>query len=155
MRFTAKEDIDAPAAYVFAAFSDFDGFEARAKAHGAVVTRDGDQDISALKWEASFHFRGRAREVDLSLIEYTPPECLKFEAISRSLTANFNVIVTQLSQTRTRVFLELELKPQALQARVFVQSLKLAKNRLTKRFRLRVADFSKNVEQCWEREQEI
>ncbi len=153
MRFTAKEDIDAPADYVFAAFSDFEAFEARAKPYAVAVTRQGSLAEGGLNWQAKFRFRGRARTLDLSLTDYSPPQRLSFEAISRSLSADFTITFTQLTETRTRVSLELELKPQALQARVFVQSLRLAKNRLTKRFRLRVLDFSQSVEAQWQQEQ--
>ncbi len=51
-----------------------------------------------------------------------------------------------LSRSRTRIMVALELKPQNLSARLLVQSLKLAKNSLTKKFKKRVGDYAKDME---------
>ncbi|MDB0052653.1 hypothetical protein N9F04_02835 [Ascidiaceihabitans sp.] len=51
-----------------------------------------------------------------------------------------------LSRNRTRVSVVFELKPTNLPAQLLVQSLKLAKNSLTKRYKLRVAEYAKSIE---------
>jgi hypothetical protein len=51
-----------------------------------------------------------------------------------------------LSRDRTRISVEFELKPTNLSARLLVQSLKLAKVSLTKRYKLRVAEYAKSIE---------
>ena len=52
-----------------------------------------------------------------------------------------------LSRSRTRIMVALDLKPQNLSARLLVQSLKLAKNALTKKFKKRVGDYAKDMDE--------
>ena len=51
-----------------------------------------------------------------------------------------------LSQNRTRIAIPVEMSPKSLSARLFLQSLKLAKSNLTRRFKLRVTEFAEEVE---------
>ena len=51
-----------------------------------------------------------------------------------------------LSQQRTRMAIVLNLKPKTLSARLLIQSMKLAKANLTKRFKLKVAAYAKSLE---------
>ena len=51
-----------------------------------------------------------------------------------------------LSRSRTRVAMDLELKPKTLSARLMVQSLKLARANLEKKFRVRMADYAQAIE---------
>ncbi len=50
-----------------------------------------------------------------------------------------------LSPSKTRLKLSVDLRPQTLSARLLVQSLKLAKGNLDKKFDARVAELSDNV----------
>ena len=52
-----------------------------------------------------------------------------------------------LSKNRTRVMMSVDIKPLNLSARLLVQSLKLAKTSLTKKFKLRVSEFAKTLEE--------
>jgi hypothetical protein len=51
-----------------------------------------------------------------------------------------------LSRSRTRVLVELEVKPLNLSARLLVQSMKLAKGSLTRKYKLRIAEYAKGME---------
>jgi len=56
-----------------------------------------------------------------------------------------------LSLNRTRISIEIDLTPQGLSARLLLQSLKLAKTNLSRKFKLRVAEFAEDVEEGFAR----
>jgi hypothetical protein len=56
------------------------------------------------------------------------------------------VELVALSRGRTRLSVELELKPRSISARLLVQSLKLARANLNKKFHLRMADYARELE---------
>ena len=56
-----------------------------------------------------------------------------------------------LSKNRTRIMLSFHIKPLNLSARLLVQSLKLAKTSLTKKFKLRAAEYAKTLEERHQR----
>ncbi|MDG1354009.1 MAG: hypothetical protein P8P70_12775 [Sulfitobacter sp.] len=59
---------------------------------------------------------------------------------------HFTIELVALSKSRTRLMVSFDIKPLNLSARLLVQSLKLAKTSLTKKFKLRVAEFAKTLE---------
>ena len=148
MKFSTKEDIDASIDRVFAELCDFEVFERLAMRRGAEVQRiDALAEAGVgMQWKVAFPLRGRRRDLDLSLVRFDVPNEMAFHATSPSIDARFTVELMALSRNRTRVTTGLELRPLNLSARLLVQSLKLAKGSLTKRFKLRIADYSKILE---------
>lgn len=148
MQFTAKEDIDAPIDAVFEMLTDFEGFERSAMRRGAEVHRVDrlTQPGEGMSWKAAFDLRGRRRDMDVKLVEFVPPTRMAFRGTSTSFTGRFDVDLLALSRTRTRMAVDLEFAAQNLTARLLVQSLKLARSSLTKKFRLRVAEYAKDLE---------
>lgn len=148
MQFTAKEDVEAPIEFVFEQLSDFQSFERSALRRGAEVQRiDRKTKIGpGMAWEASFSMRGRTRELQLELTEYDPPFGMVFSSRSPNMGGHMSIELVALSRGRTRMSLEIELKPKTLSARLMVQSLKLARSKLSKRFRERVASFAEELE---------
>lgn len=148
MKFSTKEDIDAPLDAVFAMATDFDAFERSAMRRGADVQRTDSLGTVGvgMSWAASFPMRGRRRTIDIKLTDYDPERGVTASATSPGLHGRFNVDLIALSRTRTRMAVELDIKPQNLSARLFVQSLRLAKANLNKRFKLRVAEYVKVME---------
>ena len=57
-----------------------------------------------------------------------------------------------LSQSRTRVMVTITVKAKTLTSRLLVQSLKLAKTKLTKRFKARVLDYAEDIQDRYRRE---
>lgn len=153
MKFSSKEDIEAPAADVFLMISDFEMFERSAMRRGAQVTRVDSLQTPAvgMAWKAGFKMRGRQRELDLELTEYESPNGLEIKGVTSGMNVSFSVDLLALSRTRTRMSVELDLKPTTLSARLLIQSLKLAKASLTKRYKLRVAEYAKDMEERYKR----
>jgi hypothetical protein len=148
MKFSAKEDIEAPVEQVFALVSDFEGFERAARRRGAEVQRTDSLRIPAIgmTWSASFIARGRQRQLNIEMAEYEPPQVMRFHSLAQGLEADMKVELVALSRGRTRLSVDLDLKPKSISARLLVQSLKLAKANLNKKFHLRMADYARDLE---------
>jgi hypothetical protein len=148
MKFSAKEDIEAPVEQVFALVSDFEGFETSARRRGADVQRTDTLPTSAIgmTWSASFVARGRQRQLNIEMTAYEPPQMMRFHSVAQGLEADMKVELVALSRGRTRFSIDLDLKPKSISARLLVQSLKLAKANLNKKFHLRMADYARDLE---------
>ena len=147
MKFSAQEDISAPIERVFAALCEFETFERLAMRRGAELQRVDPliQPGVGMRWKVKYVARGRKRTFDLELIEFDPPKQMLFSAKSNGIDATFTVDLLALSRNRTRMAVALDMKPLNLSARLLIQSLKLAKSSLTKKFKDRVADYAKNL----------
>lgn len=148
MKFSTKEDIGAPIGQVFDALSDFDGFERAALRRGADVQRTDALSTPAagMGWTAKFSYRGRARQVDIRLDRFDRPTLLAFSGASSQAEGTLVLELMELSRNRTRLTVGLEVRPKTITARLFIQSLKLAKARVKKRFDARVKAFALDLE---------
>jgi len=148
MKFSTKEDIDVPVDAAFDMVTNFQRFEDLAQERGAKVVRHSDSQAAqiGMSWSVEFTLRGRLRKLDLTLSKLDRPNTLAVDAQSPSMNGTFGVDLEALSETQTRMRVHLDVKPQKLSSRLLVQSLRLAKASLLKRFKLRVAEFAKNIE---------
>ena len=141
MKFSTRSDIDAPIEHVFAELSDFASFERAAMRRGAKVSRIDSQDVIG----PGMPFRGKTRQVRIDLEDYEKPTEMGFAAKSAGLNGFCDIELIELSPKKTRLRLSLDLKPQTLSARLLIQSMKLAKGTIEKKFDARVADYSKDI----------
>ena len=148
MKFSSNEDIEAPIGDVFAMLSDFEVYERSAIRRGIEVQRVGDHEVAkvGMAWDARFTLRGKERDINLSLTEFDAPNSIRCEADSQGLGGILTLDLLALSSGRTRLSVTLKLAPKTLPARLLVQSLKLAKSNLTKRFKWKVAEYAKSME---------
>ena len=148
MQLSAMEDIEAPLDRVFAALTDFEAIERQAMRRGATVRRKDSVagPAAGMAWHAGFAFRGKTREADITLTVYTPPERMVFHSVVGGLETETVIELVALSRSRTRITLVSELMPKTLSARLLVQSLKLARGGIEKRFRKRMASHAKDLE---------
>jgi hypothetical protein len=153
MKFSTNEDIDAPIDAVFEMLSDFETFERAAIRRGAEVQRLDDMSVpgKGMRWAAVFDLRGKRRELELEMVTYDRPNEIVLESTSPGMLGQMSFDLISLSRSRTRVKVELEVKPLNLSARLLVQSLKLAKKSLTQRYKLRVAEYAKSMEDRYAR----
>ena len=148
MRFSTREDIEAPIERVFRAVTDFDGFERQALRRGAEVTRQdtmGKPGIGS-EWHLRFKFRGKERELDAAVVKFDAPNGYVVNSRTGGLEGVVTLDLMALSAQRTRLQVAVDLKPQSLSARLLVQSLKFAKANLSKRFSNRVLRFAQDIE---------
>ncbi|MEI4260746.1 SRPBCC family protein [Roseovarius sp. D0-M9] len=148
MIFTSREDIEAPIDFVFAQVANFAALERSILRRGAEVQRKVDRTSAAagMMWETSFDFKGKRRQMEVTLVSFDPPSSMSFEGKGKALNCDFSVDLVALSRGRTRLSLVAEIKPQNLTARLMIQSLKLARGNVTKRFEMRVASYAKDIE---------
>ncbi len=148
MKFVEKEDIEAPIEYVFSQITDFPALERSALRRGAEVQRVNEMSTpgKGMAWDTAFMLRGKRRQMRLEITDYDPPNCLIVESDSANLKGHMMLDLVALSRRRTRLSVSVSVSAKSLSARLLLQSLKLARTNMTKRFALRVADYAKDLE---------
>lgn len=148
MKFSTREDIDAPIDAVFAALADFDYWERAGMRRGAEVSRSDKQTKTGpgMGWNVRFRYRGRDRALAIRLTELDKPSRLAFSGDSKPVNGTMVIDLLELSPRRTRVNISTEIKPKTLGARLVIQSLKLAKAKMDRRYQTRVTAFCKDIE---------
>lgn len=149
MKLSSKEDVDAPIADVFTTLSDFASFERSAIRRGVEVQRHGDAvpPQVGLSWDVSVTFRGKPRNMKMELTAFDPTTLIQFAGESDGLSGDSKIELVALSPRRTRISVSVDVKPKTLSGRLLLQSFKLAKAKINKRFKTRVAEFAKLTEE--------
>ncbi|WP_019956054.1 SRPBCC family protein [Yoonia vestfoldensis] len=146
MRISTHTDIDAPIDHVFAGVSDFATFERRALREGVSVLRqDAGQVQVGSAWDITVAVRGRDRRFAAALTAMTAPDSYVVTTQSDGLIVITHVDLVALSRSHTRVTVAVDLVARTMTARLLVQSLKLAKARLTARISARVQDYAHRI----------
>ena len=147
MKFSARQDIDAPAAFVFDAFADFNAWERAGLRRGAEVLRtDGASTTHVgMTWQVKFLFRGKKRVVDIQLQDMAPPHRLEFLAQSAAMETAIVVEIVEMSALRSRVHVVCNVQPRTLTARLFIQSLRLARAKADRKYAQRIAEIAADI----------
>ena len=148
MKFSTRKDVKVPIDQAFALICDFGAYERSAMRRGAEVRRMDDMTKpgAGMKWAASFKMRGKKRDLEMEMTRFEGPNEICVLSSTSGIDGTGQIELLALSRNRTRVSVVFELKLTNLSARLLVQLLKLAKNSLTKRYRLRVAEYAKSIE---------
>lgn len=151
MKFSLKQDIEAPIAFTFAYLADFDAWERSAMRRGAEVARsDQLRGLGGVKsWTASFPYRGKLRKLDVQLRKMVAPHKLNIAAQSTAIEMDLGLDLTEMSARRSRLHLTLEVMPRNLAARLFFQSMRLARTRMDRKFAMRVAQVITDIETAY------
>lgn len=153
MKFSTKEDVEIPIDETFRLLSDFESFERMGLRHGAEISRADTmtQPGVGMKWVVKAELRNRMRTFGIDLAEYDRPNLMSFDIGSNNIKGTFLVELVALSRNRTRVRVELDVRPQTLSSRLIMQSAKLARNTLNRRYKNRVAHFASDLEDRYKR----
>lgn len=148
MKISTREDISAPIEDVFAAVSDFGAIERLFQRRGIVIERDAGAPANGVgrRWVARANWRGRKHRIEAELIELTPDRGYTIESRTGGVVSTTVVDLVRLAPKQTRMLLSVDLRPTTLSSRLLVQSLKLAKGRLTERLKVRASDFAREIE---------
>lgn len=148
MKLTSRQDIEVPAAFVFAALKDFESWERAALRRGADVVRMDKLSgvVPGLSWRIKFAYRGKERRLTLQLTNLSEPVSMGFSGNGTSLDGVASIDLMELAARRTRLIIMLDLRPRTIGARLIMQSMRLAKTRLNRRFSDRVAQLCAEIE---------
>lgn len=148
MRFSVREDVAAPAAFVFDVLRDYEAFERAAMRRGASVVRGGP--AGRPEWTIGFVFRGKSRQIVLRQTAAEPPARLAFAGSGRLFEGDMRIDLVDLGRSRTRIALALEVRPLTLPARILLQSAQLARGRIMRRLQSRASELGQFVEARWQ-----
>ena len=153
MKLTAKTDLEVPAAAVFAVLTDHASWEREAIRNGVEIERPAGSPPTGVgaEWRIRGHFRGKARRVELRITELTPDQRLALGLDSPAIEGTSRVEVMVLSPRRSRLRVDLEIKPKTLAARLFINTLRLAKGRVTARFESRLGQLGARIKDRYDR----
>jgi len=129
MKLSARDVIDAPIEDVWAVLSDFSRIERLGVSRGLEVAALGGNS-----WRVGYRYRARRRLVDLRLTEARAPGLMGFAASGQAMEATLQVELSAIDRGRTRLIVVSEIRPRTLTARLFLQSLKLARGRVNARY---------------------
>ncbi|MCK0125916.1 SRPBCC family protein [Gelidibacter sp. F2691] len=148
MKIKTHEDIEATIDQVFDALTDFEGFELAALRRGAEIVRTDTlpQPGQGMGWKAKFIYRNRERVADISVEEFDRPNALHVWSKVSGLNVELDAELMSLSRNRTRLTISVDMRPKTIPARLLIQSLKLARGTMLRRFRKRIAEFAATIE---------
>lgn len=145
MKFSTRIDTDLPAERLFDAVGDFDALERLIIGRGASVTRiDPAQEPGiTMGWRIDFDWRGKSRDLRLAVTRFDRPEQIAMAGRSDALDIAMLATIVALSRSKSRLIFETELKPRNMKARLMVQTAKLGKAQLDRRYARRIEEFVK------------
>jgi hypothetical protein len=157
MKLTAKTDLEVPAAAVFAALIDHPVWEREAIRNGVEIERPVGSPATGVgaEWRIRGHFRGTARKVQVRIEELTPDQRLALGIDSPSIEGTSRLEIMVLSPRRSRLRVDLEVKPKTLAARLFINTMRLAKGRVQAKFENRLGQLGARIKDRYDRSQPV
>lgn len=148
MKLSSRQDIEASAGQVFLLLTDFGLWERTAVTRGADVMRVDSlrQPGPGMEWRIHFPWRARRREVTLRLTRMEAPAHLAMQFESAMFHGTTAIDIFEMSTKRCRIHVVAEIKPQTLPARLMLQSLRLARQKVERRFDHRIAALANEIE---------
>lgn len=148
MKLTAKTDIGAPLSFVFATLADHAAWEREAVRRGAEIERPGDMPLAGVGagWRVRFRFRGKPRKFLLRIDELIQDEQIAVSFEGQALQGVSVLELSALSPRQTRLRVMLEVKPKTIPARLFINTLRLAKGRVNARFDKRLGQLGARIQ---------
>lgn len=143
MKFSTRCESDLPVADLFDQICDFEGLEHLLLRRGAVPKRldPHQQPGVGAGWDISFNWRGRLRELRLVVDRFERPERLVLSGQSDSFDIGIDITFVGLSRTRSRLLFEVDIRPRTMRARLMLQTAKLGKSQLDRKFDQRIRSF--------------
>jgi len=154
MKLTAKTDLEAPVEFLHAYLCDNATWEREAIRRGVEVERPADMPLTGVGagWRIKVPFRGRVRKVLLRVDEIVQDQTIAYSFEGQALVGTTVLEVKALSPRRCRLKVTIDAKPKTLAARLFLNTLRLARRKVEERFEKRVGQLGARVEERYARE---
>jgi carbon monoxide dehydrogenase subunit G len=148
MQLTHTVDIEAPRDAVFARLADVDHWERAALRRGTDAQRveSPSGSLQGMSWRATYNFRGKRRDVTITLDKVDPGQSMNILAVGAALEATTVVDLAEMAPRRTRVTVSVDLSARTLTARLFLQSLRLSQGRVKQKFEKQIVTLAQDVE---------
>lgn len=148
MKLTGKIDLEVPARFVFDMLADHSAWEREALRRGAEIERPADMPSAGVGagWKLRFRFRGRVRKVLLKIEEMLPDSRMALSFEGQALEGGSELDILTLSARRSRLRVSVTVRPKTLAARLFLNTLRLAKRRVQKRLDMRLVQLAARIE---------
>ena len=143
MRFSVRQDTALPADALFTALSDFYRIERMLVRRGADVRRvyPAHETGAGMAWDVAFDLRGRRRDLRLTVTQFDPPEKMILHGRGEAVDLAVTVTVIALTRFKSRMIFEAEVKARNMRARLVLQTARLGKAQLDRKFAERVGAF--------------
>ncbi|MCZ0964432.1 hypothetical protein [Paracoccus benzoatiresistens] len=143
MKFSTRIDTDIPASDLFHIAGDFSRSERALAARGVLVRRidPAQEPGTGLGWEIDFNWRGQRRMVRLDVTRFDHPSHITLDGHSDQFELSINMTVLALSRVKSRLLFETEVRPRSMRARLLLQTAKLGKSQLDRKYDQRITDF--------------
>jgi Polyketide cyclase / dehydrase and lipid transport len=154
MKLTAKTDLEAPVEFLHAYLCDNATWEREATRRGVEVERPADMPLTGVGagWRIRVPFRGRVRKVLLRVDDIVRDETIAFSFEGQAMVGTTVLEFKPLSPRRCRLKVTIDAKPKTLAARLFLNTLRLARRKVEERFEKRVRKLGARVEERFARE---
>src|SRR3989338_1362054 len=107
MKFSTKQDIEAPLVFVHQTLTDFGMWERAAMRRWAEVNRTDTlrQPAAGMAWASKFNYRGKERNIAVTLTEWDAPLHLAFAGHATTIEALARIELLEMSAKRTRLLI--------------------------------------------------
>ncbi|PTV95574.1 hypothetical protein C8J27_104212 [Rhodobacter aestuarii] len=148
MKFSNRVDVALSADQLFEQLTDLAAIERAARRKGVSMRRlDTLQAKGAgMSWDVGFMLRGRARQMIVDVTRFEPAALVDYAGTSSSFELTLSLGFTTLAPNRTRLTTGLEVRPRTLGARLLLQSARLGRANLDRRYDERIKSFLRELE---------
>lgn len=143
MKFSTRLDTDLAPAELFQTISDFERLERLLARRGAIVRRidPATEPGTGIAWDIGFDWRGKRRDTRMDVTRFDRPETIIIEGAAELFTYTLDMTVIALTLRKARLQFQLDVRPRSMKARLLLQTAKLGKGQLDRKFGLRVEQF--------------
>ncbi|ARE39397.1 hypothetical protein RGUI_1256 [Rhodovulum sp. P5] len=149
MNILTQAEIAAPIDEVFAALTDVGRFEAAATRRGAEVTRlcTRPEPGKGSTWQIRFDFAGKPYLLEARIADFARPQAITLHAHASGLDGVGAITLEEREPSRTGLAVSVNLRPRTLPARLLLQTIKLARARLTDRMEAAIGRIAQELEE--------